>query len=284
MRQIVATATDANYVELAGVMLRSLTLNELPEGVEIVVLSDGLKETHKADLKLCTGGRDIKFLDLLKEDISTIDHLTTNSNWSRTIYARLLLPQLLKLQAGRIVYLDADTLVIDSIYPLFNLDLAGQAIAAVGGNDSAEAARLGLNDGTATFNSGVLVVDPERWLASEIGTKAIALATQRSAQGLPSYDQDVLNIILSGQFLCLDNRWNYAGYAAISNPAILHFIHAKPNTTLCKHPMRELYFSYRNETPWAGKRLRNRWDKRWRRLVFSLRSRLRRMRGGKRQS
>jgi len=273
--RIVATATDRNYVELAGVMLRSLTAAPLSGGTRLIVFCDELQVKDKLDLQRCVPGEtNLEFIDIPKLQIARIGRLRSNSNWSRTIYSRLLMPQLLNINSGRIVYLDADTLVLESLEPLFSLDLEGHAIAARGGSAAKEAARLGLEEDVAIFNSGVLVIDVEKWLGERLGEKALELAEERFKNNLPSFDQDVLNITVKGHFKRLDRRWN-SFKSTDDNPAIVHFIHDKPNTTMCTDPWQQTFLQHRRQTPWASKRLKTKWDKRLRRLAFSIRARIR---------
>jgi len=270
-QRIIATATDRHFVELAGVMLHSLVATDVTEDVRLVVFCDGLRSCDKSNIAKCVHPRTVEFIDLEKAHAARIRTLQTNSNWSRAIYTRLLMPQLLGMTTGRILYLDADTLVVDSVSPLFEIDLRNYAIGAMGGKSAKETARLGLATDIETFNSGVLVVDVERWLREDISEKTLALAAERASQNLPAFDQDVLNIVINGRFAKLDYRWNCLGKSEHPSPAIIHFTHAKPNTTRCKHPWRQAYFEHRAQTPWGSARLKTKWDRRARRLSTSLR-------------
>ena len=256
--------------------MHSLVATDLAADVRLVVFCDGLRRRDKSNIEKCVRGRTIEFIDLEDAHTARIGTLQTNSNWSRTIYTRLLMPQLLGVTTGRIVYLDADTLVVDSVNALFDMDLEGKAIGAMGGKSAKETARLGLDPDIDIFNSGVLVIDVERWLEEDVSERTLSLAAERASQNLPAFDQDVLNIVIGGRFAKLDYRWNSLGKAEHSNPAIIHFTHAKPNTTRCVHPWRHVYFEHRAETPWATSRLQTNWDRRARRLKTSLRRILRR--------
>ncbi|CAN7162322.1 glycosyltransferase family 8 protein [Rhizobium sp. LjRoot258] len=268
--RIIATATDRNFVELAGVMLHSLVATDVGEDVRLVVFCDGLRPGDKSNIARCVHPRTVEFIDLQGAHTARMATLQTNSNWSRAIYTRLLMPQLLGVTTGRIVYLDADTLVVDSVNPLFKIDLGIYAVGAMGGKSAKETARLGLAPDINTFNSGVLVVDVEKWLKEDISEKTLALAAERASKNLPAFDQDVLNIVLNGRFAVLDYRWNCLGKCEHPSPAVIHFTHAKPNTTRCVHPWRHVYFEHRAQTPWARSRLKTKWDRRARRLSSSL--------------
>jgi lipopolysaccharide biosynthesis glycosyltransferase len=270
--KIIATATDRNYVELAGVMLRSLMTSPLPPDTRLIVFCDGLRAKDKSDLQQCVFDNvDLEFIDIPKSQVTQLGQLRANSNWSRTIYSRLLMPQLLDIESGRILYLDADTIILDSLEPLLSVDLGGHAIAAVGGFGAKEANRLGLRPDVALFNSGVMVIDVKTWRSERIGERALELAGERFRSGLPSFDQDVLNIVMEGQFHRLGRQWN-STKSTDENPAIVHFTHAKPNTRMCRNAWQATYLQFRQQTPWAKKRLKTKWDRRLRRVAFSLKS------------
>ncbi len=53
------------------------------------------------------------------------------ARFSRITYGRIYMPKVLKAMTDRYVYLDADTMVIASLAPLFSLDMTGYAMGAV---------------------------------------------------------------------------------------------------------------------------------------------------------
>ena len=79
------------------------------------------------------------------------------------IYYRLAAPLLLPAALDRILYLDVDTVVLNSLEPLYTSDFAGAAFMACSHTDrflnKFNQARLGLEDGVRYLNSGVLMMD-----------------------------------------------------------------------------------------------------------------------------
>ncbi len=198
---IVATATDRYFLELAGVMLMSLVSKGELDHAKLIVFADGLRSEDKDRLRACVRGRALFFIDLDRHALRKLQGVRTTAVWGRTVYARLLMPELLGVQKGRLLYLDADTLVLESLKDLVSVDMRGNVLAAVHDPATKDNDRLGLSPTTLTFNSGVLLVDLDKWLKLEIGRRSVDLAKQRAAKRLPAYDQDVLNIIVNGNFL-----------------------------------------------------------------------------------
>ncbi|HEV7308732.1 glycosyltransferase family 8 protein [Ensifer sp.] len=266
----VVTSIDRRFVEFAGVMLHTLALNGDVDEANVVVFCDGLTRKDKAHLRLCSGHLRLTLFELSEKTLRQFHGLKTNSNWSRSIYTRLVLPDLLGAKEGRLIYLDADTIVVDSLVPLLKLDMAGMPVAAAGDVSEQDISRLKLPDGTKTMNSGVLLIDIREWLSRDLSRACLEIVRSQAAR-LKFYDQDALNIALVGQFAPLDRRWNVILHAHVDDPAIIHFTHDKPNSVRCQHVAQPLYLQYRQATPWAKKALKPRWHKRVNRLAHSLR-------------
>ncbi len=271
---VVATVIDRRFVEFAGVMLHTLIQNGDADRADIVVLCDGLSARDKSRLRQCSGSRAVQFLDLNDATLRSIKGLKTNSNWSRAIYGRLLLPQLVSPDVQQILYLDADTIVVDSLLPLLATDMGGLPVAAVGGMSETDSRRLNVPGTVKTLNSGVLLIDVKEWNARDLTRVCLEIASDET-RPLRFFDQDALNIALAGDFMPIDGRWNVGTGSFSDEPAVFHFTHDKPNSVRCKHPAQKQYLTYRRATPWANDRLKTRWEKRLYRLAHSFRKLLR---------
>ncbi|MGI4746181.1 MAG: glycosyltransferase family 8 protein [Janthinobacterium lividum] len=159
---------------------------------------------------------------------------------------RLFLSTLLPPQYRVFLYVDGDSLITDSLEPLFAIEIPkGKFLAvndsmtfvAAGSGRSGRMIRehftsIGMSSdaGALYFNSGVLLADRDGW--SQIGM----LAWKRfCANGKASRfaDQDVLNVVGGPHHLPLSLAWNFpifmmnAGVEADIAPRIYHFM-SKP--------------------------------------------------------
>ena len=267
---IVACAIDRRFVELAGVMIYSLELNGGVPDAAIWVVGDGLKQSDKEKIQACAK-RPLIFFDLDKGTMRRIQGLPTNSNWSRVAYSRLFLPTLVPQDRGKLLYLDADTIIKGSLRPLQDMDMGSAVIAAVGGPSRLNIA-LGRDQSVPYYNSGVVLINRPEWQRQMLTERAFELLGQRT---FTFPDQDVLNLLAEGQFIGLDSRWNQQRRDMVPEETrIVHFTHAKPNTTYCVHPDKAAFLEYRSQTPWKNARLRTKLDKRLNRLVHSIKRRL----------
>jgi lipopolysaccharide biosynthesis glycosyltransferase len=115
---LIALTTDRNYVELAGVLLRSIVTVGKVDDAELVVCGDGLRQVDRNRLFACARGRPITFLDLGKMR-ERIAGMRVGGNRTLVVYARVLLPDLLLERTGKLLYLDCDTLINSDLRPLF---------------------------------------------------------------------------------------------------------------------------------------------------------------------
>ena len=140
--------------------------------------------------------------------------------WSPVIMARLLLPRF--FDAGRVLHIDGDTLVLDDVAPLFDLSMGDKLIAAARDSrtmeiqmwrdadtdDLARDTAKVMNGYPATdyFNSGVILLDCGEVIRSGLDVEMVRLMEVGSTCPFP--DQDVLNIIFKGRVKFVGQEWN----------------------------------------------------------------------------
>ena len=140
---------------------------------------------------------------------------------------RLHLGSVIPTEVSRMVYLDADTLVLEDLTQLSRTDLAAGGLGAVSYEWSPHRSVVLAETATERqhgaappgyFNSGVLVIDMDVWRAAETTRRAVHLF-RRYRSALHSADQDILNVLYAGRWTSLPARWN----RLISAPDSGHF-------------------------------------------------------------
>lgn len=277
----VACAANETYIPHCAAMIHSLLTAHRPGLVTIHFLcapdvSDPTIE--KLDtMATALGGRLVLHdgLDDQVSDLPVMDRIPA------VMWYRVLLPHLLPA-TERVLYLDCDTLIVDDLSALWDIDLEASYLGAVTNafelGMERHATDLGLRSPADYFNSGVLLFNLDRMRADGV-TEAILECARTRPLIWP--DQDALNLVLGGSRLPLDPRWNCMNVlfygaaatigaevarAAVARPAILHFEGpqmAKPWHYLNRHPRRAAYFAHRSATPWPdvdieGRTLTNR--------------------------
>ena len=276
----VACAADARYAPYCAAMLHSLFSHNRWSPIAVHFLrAPALDESVVRRLQRMVDslGGVIEFHSVPDSDVAG---LPVMDRIPGLMWYRIFLPQLCP-ELDRILYLDADTLILDSLEPLWRTDLHGYVLGAVDNVLERETqqrpAQLGLPADATYFNSGVLLLNLARMRADNT-TQRLAAHARSEGSRLMWPDQDTLNVVLAAQRLALHPRWNcqnscfYFPWAAevfgaeilreaLEHPAILHFEggdHAKPWHYLNTHPYRHAYRRTLAQTPWGEQPLEGR--------------------------
>lgn len=278
----VVFSSDNNYAQHMGVAIYSLLENnKMFDKITIFIIDNQITYSNKE-----------KLIDMVKKfsnsKIEWIDfehwkqRLNLNmGKWSISLssYARLFLGSMLKNDVDRVLYLDCDMIVSQSLYELWNTCLSGKMLAAVQDsvNDTTKY-MVELKPEMRYFNAGMLLIDLKCWRAENMEKKCLDYIDKKNGN-VVHHDQGVLNAIIRGNFERIPIKYNimtihyimnkssvmkYFGESAEfykeeeierakQNPAILHFtpsFTSRPWISNCKHPLREIYWENIKKTPW----------------------------------
>ncbi len=175
----------------------------------LFLFSDELDGADLALLRQTLSAAGKKYtLDLRRVDAKLFDGFPP-LNGSCAAYYRLVVPQ--ALDVGRFLYLDADTLCDVDLSELNELDMLGAPAAFVpeaplaGAVDRFVAEQLGNSPTEPYYNSGVMLVDVPEWRRQRVTERAMEYI---AAQRPPFHDQSALNVVLRGNAVTLDERFN----------------------------------------------------------------------------
>jgi lipopolysaccharide biosynthesis glycosyltransferase len=281
-----ACAARSDYVPHAAAMLHSaLVAGGVPVEIHFLCGPDLTRDDEAAlrGMVSAQGGR-ISLLRVTRERVQGLRTQEATSEQDPVLPAshwyRVFLPDLLP-ELERVLYLDADTIVVDSLEPLWRTELGSHPLAAVTNvfqpDHVGRLAALGLGDDGPYFNSGVMLLNLEIWRRERLTEQLLDYA-RANREKLDWPEQDALNVILGERRLPLHPRWNCMnsillfpasaevfGFRTVEearrNPAIRHFEGPsinKPWHYLCQRENRELYLRHRRETPWPELQLEGR--------------------------
>jgi lipopolysaccharide biosynthesis glycosyltransferase len=260
--------------------------------VFLFIIDGGIKIYNKNKIlnSLISETCNVKFIQIPQNWLKTIEeshlyceahNITVNRYISFSCYYRLLIPELLHKDFKKVIYLDCDLVVRGDLEQLWQIDLEENYVLAA--QDmwirSVSSPRgllnyqeLGIPPDSKYFNSGVLVINLEKWRINKISTKAMQYLKQ-NLKYIRYHDQDVLNALLVSRWGELDPRWNcqhtIRGCLSwrespfseevynnlIHDPYIIHYVtELKP--WISRHtPFKEYFFKYVDMTEWSGWRL-----------------------------
>jgi len=205
---------DRNYRQPLRVMLLSLFMNNSEETFDIWLAGEGFtKEDQQNIQRLCERfGHQLHMVEVPQNAFAGAPVIRY---YSKAMYYRLLAAQILPDTLDKVLYLDPDLLIINSIRPLYDVELGDWPFAAAthegltGVSTQVARIRLSTPDGEAYFNSGVLLMNLKKMREQVDPQRVFHYADQkRSTLILP--DQDILNGMFWDKIKLIDEGiWNY---------------------------------------------------------------------------
>lgn len=276
-------SSDDNYAPYLGAAIYSLIhCNQNFEHITVFIIDNEIREENRiklSDIVSKTSNTEIVWIPFAKYR----EKLKLNLMWNISIsaYARLFIAEMVPESVTRIIYMDCDMIVCQSLKELWNTDLEGKIIGAVQdtvGESAKE--RLNLSPNEKYFNSGMLLIDLDAWRKSNIGVKCLDFLDIHNGQ-VHHHDQGVLNAVLCNDKYILPMRYNtitihyffnmhqirkyynetaeFYSLTEIENakkePVIVHFTPSftnRPWIKGCSHPLKQKFWDAIDQTPWAG--------------------------------
>ena len=300
----VVCAADNKYALPLTVTLYSLlsNLNE-KQPIVLYVIDGTIKWWNKIKIEHSLSKAHNNFkLEWLKPSMfeDKINKIKLSGHFTKASYYRLLIPYLLDEKIEKIIYLDSDLLIKKCITKLWNVNLQDKYLLAAQGigipyvsspGGLIKYQQWGLKKNDKYFNSGVLVMNLDKWRTDRISEQVIKFI-QTNRESIRWVDQDGLNAMLAGKWGELDPRWNqtlmihqYSSWQespfseevynnVLNDPWIVHFSsHIKPwhFKVTYKCPNEDLFFEYLDRTAWAGWRpkesLKVKLNRYWKKLL-----------------
>ena len=259
----VLLACDAAYGMQLATSLRSIVeSNRASWPLDFFVLTSSFSETaqNKVLDSLPSGSASIRWIPV---DMVQFRQFSTATYISTMTFARLLIPSVFPESVSRVLYLDADLLVLGNLSPLWDLDLDGHVIGGV--IDAIDSHIKANTPGFERvprvreyFNAGVLLIDLDRWRKECISERALEYLSQTPLS--PYSDQDALNVACDGRWKQLDPRWNFQNHRhnRLSSmppeqmPVVVHFVmQFKPWIVSSLSLNADLWDDYRSRTCFA---------------------------------
>lgn len=294
-------AADDGFASIMGVSLLSLLENNQDlANLRVTIFDSGISDKNKEKIEEIfqkydrEGPRWVKPVDIqqkLSMDVKT-------DRGSLAQYSRLYIQDYFD-DVERILYLDCDTLIVGSIKKLFEMDLEDNIIAGVKDAFSKYYRKnINLSENDMMINSGVYVIDLEKWRNNHIEdkiTEFLIIKKGRVQQG----DQGILNSVLKGRIFSLSPSYNLMSifyeysYGEMvryrkpvnfydekeikkskANPVIIHYTSAfntiRPWFKEATHPKTQEWRKYYKISPWKDIPLEKNRKKGTKKILFNV--------------
>lgn len=285
MNLIVVYSSDDNYAQHTGVSILSLLDNNKHfDDIHIYIIDNEISKDNKEKLN--------NIIDCYKRKITFINFneykniLRLNMQWNISIsaYARLFISSILPLDIDKVLYFDCDTVIVNKIDELWNMDITGYCVAGVADTVSSETkSAVGVSNNENYINSGMLLINLKKWREDNIQDKFINFIDSKNGS-ITHHDQGVINGVLCKKIKILNPKFNlmtvyytmkrediisYYGIdnkfysdevikESLKNPVYIHFtpgFTTRPWVRGCKHPKKQIYLDYLEKTPWKDSSL-----------------------------
>ena len=274
-------SSDDTYAQHLGAAMYSLLSHNADfEAIHIYVIDNAISADSREKLEQISrqfSNSEIHWISFEKWK----SQLALNMAWNISVsaYARLMMASMLPQNLDRVLYMDCDMIVCDSLASLWATDLHGKVVGAVQDDisDGTKAA-VSLLPHDPYFNSGLLLVDLAAWREQNIGKKCLEFIHNHNGT-VVHHDQGTLNGVLKSNWHRLPPEYNlmtihymfnlnqiqryYADHSPFYSveeintakkiPVILHFtpsFTSRPWVKGCAHPERKRYWDAVRQTPW----------------------------------
>lgn len=257
---------NGRYSKFTGTSMLSMFENTR-ENVTVHLLHDGTLTSDNREKFLATAqkfGQQIKLYDVEKICAAELAefrrHYPNLLKHYQAIMYRLWLPKILDVEVTKIIYLDSDTIINLDINGLWQIELNDNVLAAVTESSNGIDCNFffpichdGFVKAENYFNSGVLVIDVEKFRAAQIKlADALIFVVKHKYLYI---DQDILNYCFAEKTLKLPPKFNSLILQArrqnnfITENKICHY--AGSSLTLnCSDAFNKLWLEYFIKSAW----------------------------------
>lgn len=260
----IVVVSDDYYSILLVAFLKSIEMNhKTDEIVDVYIIDDNIsrKSVEKITNSLCLDKMVLNWIEMKDAIPKDMNLPFVINSYPINIFIRLLIPYFVPSHLKKVIYFDVDMIMQDDISNLWKIDIGDFIVGAVSdtigpvvrtiGEGVRNYAELGLNPDEKYFNSGLLVINIERWLEENITQNTLETITENKKYASLS-DQYGLNVTIIGKWYEIDSTWSCFSVRNLANPSLIHYFHRKPIFKEYSYNYKEEFYYYLNRTQWKG--------------------------------
>ena len=218
---------NKGYVKQLNVLLNSIQYANPKENFDIYILHKNLEQEDMEEIQI---GLDCEriFIHAIKIPKSEIDNFPVyEKRYPVEIYFRIFAAKYLPADIERVLYLDADTIVINELKELYNTEFEGNYFVAATHIRKLlhkfNEIRLDLKEDEPYINTGVLLINLEELRKRDVEKEVIEYI-EKNKKKLMLPDQDIISSIYGSKIKLIDGlKYNLGDRALkaynLSNPS-----------------------------------------------------------------
>lgn len=278
-------SSSDSYAFLTGISLLSLLENNKKcQEINIYIMDNAISKENKEKLIQVAEKyfRKLSFVPMPDMEEMTGQTIDTR-RWNISTFGRLYMASVLPETVHKVLNIDCDTIIVDSIESLWNIDLTGKVFGGMLEcmNDRYRR-NIGMKNGEYYLNGGIVFMNCDEVRENGYEQKFTAYI-QKYGSSLAYLDQDVLNGVVEAEKKAkLPMRYNvlsiyfYATYEqmikirrskdfysatefekATKNPGLVHFTTCfldgvRPWIEGNQHPYLQKFLDYKAMSPWKN--------------------------------
>ena len=288
---VIYHSSDA-FSGVTGVSMTSLFENNKDmDDIHVLYIERGISDENKKKLYAAAEKyhRTLEFMEMPDWASKFNIHLKScKSGWLGFGFNRLFLTEFIPPEIDRVLYLDSDTIIENSLSELWNTDLEGYYLAGVDDCLSSHYRDIVEIDENGTYcNSGVLLINLKKWREENITVRFLRVLEDNNGYFVFN-EQSILNSVFSGKIKILPQNYNVNSLVylfsykelmklrkpyrysynpedladAKSHPILTHFtgnfyVGKRPWIEGSDHPHKDAYLYYKNLSLWKDDPLNN---------------------------
>lgn len=254
-------ASDTNYCPFMATAIASILKNAAPDDeFSLHVVDSGLTEDDLQKLEELKKIKDFKLAYYRPNLQEYVQYLRNDiGNFPIVVNARLFVEKFLPESLDKVIYLDADIVVLGSLRELWETDLGDNFVGAVPDPNMRLSHRrdIGLPDDHKYFFSGGLLINLKKWREDRVLDKLLKICLEIKEK-IEFPDQDVLNTYASRtSYYPLAGRWTCHPRDFVEgDTVILHYMGSRHRC-----PNLPILYKYAAETPYKRLPMQGFWYK-----------------------
>ncbi len=276
------------YAAMAGISIFSLLKNNYDnDKIVFHIVDSGIGQNNKVKIEntILEYGQEVKFYKMPNFEQITEKKIDAK-RWNINVFSKLFVGSILPDNVEKVICIDCDTVIVDSLHELWNTDLSNKVIGGVIECISTlYKTNLEKKSDDYYFNSGLVIFNVEE-LRKEKYEDLFWKCMQKYGSSLAYLDQDVINATIpQDKMYLLHPRYNaitpmfcldYSDFMKIrrsetyysekefkeakNNPCIIHYTtffmnELRPWFENSKHPKVEEFIKYKKMSLWRDEDL-----------------------------
>jgi len=204
-------ASNDKYAPFVATTMASICYNT-KSFIEFYVLDGGITNFRKKQIESLKGKFNNFSIEFIKIDFEKyFNGFKKNNYWSLDMYSRFLIP-LIKTNISKAIYLDVDVIALNDVNNLYQEILDNYILGAIPEDTDFKVLNkrkklLNMKDDSVYFNSGVLLIDCQKWRDNDVINKILNVENDLRYH-LLCPDQDLLNKVFDNNYKKLDLGYN----------------------------------------------------------------------------